>query len=232
MAHNASIEMAMVLRLPDQEVERLSYRECAHRQSTSSEVASYGRKTTFTSSKQRIIGIASRSPAASAAWAARRRLEQSLHRACSRRSRARPSLGLWARGSPRCRGVECGLPRLGSESLSGAARLATAPTRRSLSVPCLSPCRISIIYIDFAFSENALRSTKIAKSPGGNMLHHLNCRAFARAGAAFVAVASLLIGPAPAPAPSGAPIKIGYRVALSRGRAPKGQSALLGRRIW
>jgi branched-chain amino acid transport system substrate-binding protein len=64
------------------------------------------------------------------------------------------------------------------------------------------------------------------------MLDQSNCRAFARAGAAIVALASLLIGPAPASAQTGAPIKIGYSMALTGGLAPNGKSALLAQKIW
>jgi branched-chain amino acid transport system substrate-binding protein len=64
------------------------------------------------------------------------------------------------------------------------------------------------------------------------MLHHPRCRAFARAAAATVALASFLIAPAPASAQTGAPIKIGYSMALTGGLAPNGKSALLAQKIW
>src|SRR6202163_2071528 len=61
------------------------------------------------------------------------------------------------------------------------------------------------------------------------MLHDLKCRARAFAGAAIVL---LLVGLAPAAAQSGAPIKIGYSMALTGGLAPNGKSALLAQKIW
>ena len=64
------------------------------------------------------------------------------------------------------------------------------------------------------------------------MPHHLKCRAGTFAGATIVALASLLIGPSPASAQSGAPIKIGYSMALTGGLAPNGKSALLAQKIW
>jgi branched-chain amino acid transport system substrate-binding protein len=64
------------------------------------------------------------------------------------------------------------------------------------------------------------------------LLHRLNCRAFAWAGAAIVALASFFVGPAPASAQTGAPIKIGYSMALTGGLAPNGKSALLAQKIW
>src|ERR1700736_1357531 len=64
------------------------------------------------------------------------------------------------------------------------------------------------------------------------MLHHLKCRAWACAGAAIAALASLLVCLPPAAAQSGAPIKIGYSMALTGGLAPNGQSALLAQKIW
>ena len=42
----------------------------------------------------------------------------------------------------------------------------------------------------------------------------------------------MLIAPAPASAQSGAPIKIGYSMALTGGLAPNGKSALLAQKIW
>jgi branched-chain amino acid transport system substrate-binding protein len=64
------------------------------------------------------------------------------------------------------------------------------------------------------------------------MLHHLKCRAGILAGAAIVALASLLVAPAPASAQTGTPIKIGYSMALTGGLAPNGKSALLAQKIW
>jgi branched-chain amino acid transport system substrate-binding protein len=64
------------------------------------------------------------------------------------------------------------------------------------------------------------------------MLHHLKCRAWACAGAAIAALASLLVCLPPAAAQSGAPIKIGYSMALTGGLAPNGKSALLAQKIW
>jgi branched-chain amino acid transport system substrate-binding protein len=62
------------------------------------------------------------------------------------------------------------------------------------------------------------------------MLHRLNSRALVCAAAA--ALASLLVASAPAAAQSGAPIKIGYSMALTGGLAPNGKSALLAQKIW
>jgi branched-chain amino acid transport system substrate-binding protein len=59
---------------------------------------------------------------------------------------------------------------------------------------------------------------------------HLKCRALA--GATIAALASFLVGLAPASAQSGAPIKIGYSMALTGGLAPNGKSALLAQKIW
>jgi branched-chain amino acid transport system substrate-binding protein len=64
------------------------------------------------------------------------------------------------------------------------------------------------------------------------MLHQSNCRAFARAGGAVVALASFVIASAPVSAQTGAPIKIGYSMALTGGLAPNGKSALLAQKIW
>jgi branched-chain amino acid transport system substrate-binding protein len=61
------------------------------------------------------------------------------------------------------------------------------------------------------------------------MLHHLKFRAGAMAGGAL---AALLVSLAPAAAQSGAPIKIGYSMALTGGLAPNGKSALLAQKIW
>ena len=64
------------------------------------------------------------------------------------------------------------------------------------------------------------------------MLYHLQCRALAFVGTMIAALASLLICLAPAAAQSGAPIKIGYSMALTGGLAPNGKSALLAQKIW
>jgi branched-chain amino acid transport system substrate-binding protein len=64
------------------------------------------------------------------------------------------------------------------------------------------------------------------------MYHDLKCRAWAWVGAAIAALASGLVGLAPASAQSGAPIKIGYSMALTGGLAPNGKSALLAQKIW
>jgi branched-chain amino acid transport system substrate-binding protein len=68
------------------------------------------------------------------------------------------------------------------------------------------------------------------------MCHDLKCRAWASvwawAGAAIAALASCLVCLAPASAQSGAPIKIGYSMALTGGLAPNGKSALLAQKIW
>ena len=64
------------------------------------------------------------------------------------------------------------------------------------------------------------------------MPHHVICRAWACVGAAIAALASFLICLAPASAQSGAPIKIGYSMALTGGLAPNGKSALLAQKIW
>jgi branched-chain amino acid transport system substrate-binding protein len=61
------------------------------------------------------------------------------------------------------------------------------------------------------------------------MLHTMKFNAGALVGAAL---ASLLVGLAPAAAQSGAPIKIGYSMALTGGLAPNGKSALLAQKIW
>jgi branched-chain amino acid transport system substrate-binding protein len=60
----------------------------------------------------------------------------------------------------------------------------------------------------------------------------LKCRAWAWVGAAIAALASGLVGLMPASAQSGAPIKIGYSMALTGGLAPNGKSALLAQKIW
>jgi branched-chain amino acid transport system substrate-binding protein len=64
------------------------------------------------------------------------------------------------------------------------------------------------------------------------MLHHLKSRAFALAVAAIAALVSSLVALAPAAAQSGAPIRIGYSMALTGGLAPNGKSALLAQKIW
>jgi branched-chain amino acid transport system substrate-binding protein len=64
------------------------------------------------------------------------------------------------------------------------------------------------------------------------MLNRSESRAFAFAAATFAALASMLVAPAPASAQSGAPIKIGYSMALTGGLAPNGKSALLAQKIW
>ena len=64
------------------------------------------------------------------------------------------------------------------------------------------------------------------------MLHLLNGRPWALAGAAIAALASFLVALASASAQSGAPIKIGYSMALTGGLAPNGKSALLAQKIW
>jgi branched-chain amino acid transport system substrate-binding protein len=64
------------------------------------------------------------------------------------------------------------------------------------------------------------------------MLHHLKCRAVTCVGATIVALAWVLIDIAPASAQSGAPIKIGFSMALTGGLAPNGKSALLAQKIW
>jgi branched-chain amino acid transport system substrate-binding protein len=68
------------------------------------------------------------------------------------------------------------------------------------------------------------------------MYHDLKCRAWASvwawAGASIAALASCLVCLAPASAQSGAPIKIGYSMALTGGLAPNGKSALLAQKIW
>ena len=64
------------------------------------------------------------------------------------------------------------------------------------------------------------------------MLYHRKCRAWALPGAAITAVASFMISLTPASAQSGAPIRIGYSMALTGGLAPNGKSALLAQKIW
>jgi branched-chain amino acid transport system substrate-binding protein len=77
-----------------------------------------------------------------------------------------------------------------------------------------------------------LRSKKSRQSTGEDcMLDDLKCRAWIAAGAIMAAL-SLLVAPSPASAQSGAPIKIGYSMALTGGLAPNGKSALLAQKIW
>jgi branched-chain amino acid transport system substrate-binding protein len=64
------------------------------------------------------------------------------------------------------------------------------------------------------------------------MLYQQKYRAWTFAGAAMMGLASLLIASAPASAQSGAPIRIGYSMALTGGLAPNGKSALLAQKIW
>jgi branched-chain amino acid transport system substrate-binding protein len=64
------------------------------------------------------------------------------------------------------------------------------------------------------------------------MLYHQKYRAWAFAGAAIMALASFVLALAPASAQSGAPIRIGYSMALTGGLAPNGKSALLAQKIW
>jgi branched-chain amino acid transport system substrate-binding protein len=64
------------------------------------------------------------------------------------------------------------------------------------------------------------------------MPQQLNCRAFAHAAAAIVALVLFVVAPAPASAQTGTPIKIGYSMALTGGLAPNGKSALLAQKIW
>jgi branched-chain amino acid transport system substrate-binding protein len=64
------------------------------------------------------------------------------------------------------------------------------------------------------------------------MLYHRKYRRWAFAGAAILALASFLVSLAPAFAQSGAPIRIGYSMALTGGLAPNGKSALLAQKIW
>jgi branched-chain amino acid transport system substrate-binding protein len=64
------------------------------------------------------------------------------------------------------------------------------------------------------------------------MLDRSERRAFACAATTFAALAAMLVAPAPASAQSGAPIKIGYSMALTGGLAPNGKSALLAQKIW
>jgi branched-chain amino acid transport system substrate-binding protein len=64
------------------------------------------------------------------------------------------------------------------------------------------------------------------------MLDRSERRAFACAATTFAALAAMLVEPAPASAQSGAPIKIGYSMALTGGLAPNGKSALLAQKIW
>jgi branched-chain amino acid transport system substrate-binding protein len=64
------------------------------------------------------------------------------------------------------------------------------------------------------------------------MLYHRKYRPSALAGAAIMALASFVISLAPASAQSGAPIRIGYSMALTGGLAPNGKSALLAQKIW
>jgi branched-chain amino acid transport system substrate-binding protein len=64
------------------------------------------------------------------------------------------------------------------------------------------------------------------------MLNRSESRAFIFAVAALAAFAAMLVAPAPASAQSGAPIRIGYSMALTGGLAPNGKSALLAQKIW
>jgi branched-chain amino acid transport system substrate-binding protein len=64
------------------------------------------------------------------------------------------------------------------------------------------------------------------------MLHLLKGWAWALAGAAIAALVSYFVALAPASAQSGAPIKIGYSMALTGGLAPNVKSALLAQKIW
>ena len=64
------------------------------------------------------------------------------------------------------------------------------------------------------------------------MLHHQKCRTWAFAGAAIAGLALFVLSLAPASAQSGAPIRIGYSMALTGGLAPNGKSALLAQKIW
>jgi branched-chain amino acid transport system substrate-binding protein len=64
------------------------------------------------------------------------------------------------------------------------------------------------------------------------MLQQLKCWVRAVGGGALAALASLLVCLVPAAAQSGAPIKIGYSMALTGGLAPNGKSALLAQKIW
>jgi branched-chain amino acid transport system substrate-binding protein len=64
------------------------------------------------------------------------------------------------------------------------------------------------------------------------MLDYPEIRARTLLGAALAGLAALLVGLAPAAAQSGAPIKIGYSMALTGGLAPNGKSALLAQKIW
>src|SRR3984885_14861847 len=64
------------------------------------------------------------------------------------------------------------------------------------------------------------------------MLNRADRPPFPFAAATFAALASMLVAPAPAVAQSGAPIKIGYSMALTGGLAPNGKSALLAQKIW
>ncbi len=64
------------------------------------------------------------------------------------------------------------------------------------------------------------------------MLYHRKCRAWALPGAAIMGLALLLVALGPASAQSGAPIRIGYSMALTGGLAPNGKSALLAQKIW
>src|SRR5579862_7084441 len=64
------------------------------------------------------------------------------------------------------------------------------------------------------------------------MLYHRKCRSWALPGAAIMGLALLLVALGPASAQSGAPIRIGYSMALTGGLAPNGKSALLAQKIW
>ena len=64
------------------------------------------------------------------------------------------------------------------------------------------------------------------------MLQHLKCQVGASIGAAMAALALSVAWAVPASAQSGAPIRIGYSMALTGGLAPNGKSALLAQKIW
>ena len=62
------------------------------------------------------------------------------------------------------------------------------------------------------------------------MLQHLKCQVGASIGAAMAALALSVAWAVPASAQSGAPIRIGYSMALTGGLAPFGKSALLAQK--
>ena len=64
------------------------------------------------------------------------------------------------------------------------------------------------------------------------MLQHLKCQVGASIGTAMTALALSVAWAVPASAQSGAPIRIGYSMALTGGLAPNGKSALLAQKIW